>query len=321
MRTGSGVPGGWPRSPSLSEPAAHSADASARQLWLAAMPGVFVLLWSTGFIVAKYAVPHAPPLTFLLYRFAGTIAVLLPLIWLGRAPWPRTPLQWLHVAVAGTLLQAIYLGGVWYAIAQGMPAGASALIVGAQPLLTAVLASTVGERATARQWVGLALGFAGIALVLSDRLTLAGAGWHAAAINLLALAGITAGTLYQKKFGGPVDVRTASVIQFGASFVVLLPFAVATESLRVDHTVEFWLALGWSVVGLSLAAISLLLAMIRRGRATEVASLMYLTPPVTALMAWAWFGERLGLIAWAGIFVTMAGVALVLRRKASGGHR
>lgn len=279
------------------------------------MPIAFVLLWSTGFIVAKYAAPHAPPLTFLLYRFAATVALLLPLIWIGGAAWPRSPWQWLHVAVAGLLLQAVYLGGVWYAIAQGMPAGVSALIVGAQPLATALLGFTIGERASLRQWAGLALGFAGIALVLSDRLTLAGAGWPATAINVAALAGITAGTLYQKKFCGPVDLRTGSAIHFTASFLFLLPFALTTETLRVDYTVEFWLALAWSVVGLSLVAISLLLAMIRRGRATEVASLMYLTPPVTALMAWAGFGERLGLLAWAGVFVTMAGVALVLRAK------
>ncbi len=299
----------------MSEPAAVDSGGGARQAWLAAMPIVFVLLWSTGFIVAKYAAPYAPPLTFLLYRFVGIVAVLLPLSWVGGAPWPRGPLQWLHVAVAGMLLQAVYLGGVWYAIAQGMPAGVSALIVGAQPLLTALLGFTIGERASPRQWAGLVLGFAGVALVLSDRLTLAGVGWHATTINVAALAGITAGTLYQKKFCGPVDLRTGSAIQFGASFALLLPLALATETLRVDYTLEFWLALAWSVIGLSLVAISLLLAMIRRGRATEVASLMYLTPPTTALMGWAWFGERLGPLAWAGVFGTMAGVALVLSRS------
>ncbi|GAB4467655.1 MAG: DMT family transporter [Burkholderiaceae bacterium] len=298
----------------MSEQGATVATRHVRQAWVATMPAVFVLLWSTGFIVAKYAAPHAPPLTFLLYRFAGIVALLLPLIWASGAPWPRTPLQWLHVAVAGMLLQAVYLGGVWYAIAQGMPAGVSALIVGVQPLLTALVGFTVGERASRLQWSGLVLGFAGIVLVLSDRLTLAGAGWHATTVNVAALAGITAGTLYQKRFCGPVDLRTGSAIQFAASFLLLLPFALANETLRVEYTREFWLALAWSVVGLSLVAISLLLAMIRRGRATEVASLMYLTPPVTALMAWAWFGERLGIIAWAGVFVTMAGVAMVLKK-------
>jgi drug/metabolite transporter (DMT)-like permease len=288
-------------------------DAQPRS-WLAAMPLAFVLIWSTGFIVAKYAAPHAPPLTFLLARFAGAVLVLLPIVVLTRASWPRTARQWRDVAIVGLLLQATYLGGVWVAIALGMPAGISALLVGTQPLLTAMFGFTVGERATRLQWLGLIAGFAGIALVLSDRLTLAGVGPLALAANLLALAGITVGTLYQKRHGAGVDLRTGSVIQFAVSFVALLPIALATEKMHIRPTAEFWFALAWSVLALSLVAISLLLAMIRRGRATEVASLMYLTPPVTALMAWLVFGERLGPMAWAGVIVTMAGVALVLRK-------
>jgi drug/metabolite transporter (DMT)-like permease len=284
-----------------------------RHAWLGAMPFAFVLLWSTGFIVAKLAVPHAPPLTFLLYRFAGVVVVLLPIIALTNAPWPRSVAAWRDIAIVGVLLQATYLGGVWAAIALGMPAGVSALLVGAQPLVTALLGFTIGERATRVQWLGLLIGFAGIALVLSDRLTLAGVGPLALAVNLLALAGITAGTLYQKKHGGAADLRTGSLIQFAASFIVLLPFAIAFESGKVEFAPGFWLALAWSVLALSLVAITLLLVMIRRGRATDVASLMYLTPPMTAVMAWLAFGERLGLLSWAGVVVTMAGVAVVLR--------
>jgi drug/metabolite transporter (DMT)-like permease len=285
----------------------------ARQAWLAAMPFVFVLIWSTGFIVAKYAAPHAPPLTFLLFRYAGAVVVLLPIILLTRAPWPRTFTEWRDIAIVGLLLQATYLGGVWVAIALGMPAGVAALLVGTQPLFTAFFAFTVGERATRLQWTGLLIGFAGIALVLSDRLTLAGVGPLALSANLVALAGITIGTLYQKKHGGASDLRTGSLIQFAVSFIVTLPVALALESMHVDYTVEFWGALAWSVLALSLFAITLLLVMIRRGRATEVASLLYLTPPTTAVFAWLIFGERLGALAWAGVVVTMAGVALVLR--------
>jgi drug/metabolite transporter (DMT)-like permease len=285
----------------------------ARQAWLAAMPFVFVLIWSTGFIVAKYAAPHAPPLTFLLFRYAGAVVVLLPIILLTRAPWPRTFTEWRDIAIVGLLLQATYLGGVWVAIALGMPAGVAALLVGTQPLFTAFFAFTVGERATRLQWTGLLIGFAGIALVLSDRLTLAGVGPLALSANLVALAGITIGTLYQKKHGGASDLRTGSLIQFAVSFIVTLPVALALESMQVDYTVEFWGALAWSVLALSLFAITLLLVMIRRGRATEVASLLYLTPPTTAVFAWLIFGERLGALAWAGVVVTMAGVALVLR--------
>ena len=283
--------------------------------FVALMPAVFVLLWSTGFIVAKYASPHAPPLAFLLWRYASVVLVLLPVIALTRAPWPRNFGSWLHVAAVGVLLQATYLGGVWWAIAEGMPAAASALIVGMQPLLTALLARAVGERATVRQWMGLALGFGGVALVLSDRFTLQGVGLMPLAVNLLALAGITAGTLYQKRFGVGVDLRTASAIQFGASFIVTAPFVLASGKWQVDFAAEFWLALAWSVLVLSLAAMALLLTMIRRGRATDVASLMYLTPPATALLAWALFGEALGVKAWAGVLVAMIGVALVVRKR------
>lgn len=281
--------------------------------WFTAAPLGFVLLWSTGFIVAKYATPHAPPLTFLLYRFAGVILILLPLIAVSRASWPRTVRTWCDVAIVGVLLQATYLGGVWVAISMGMPAGVSALLVGAQPLLTAAFAFTVDERASRLQWSGLAIGFIGIVLVLSDRLTMSQVGVAALAINLLALVGITAGTLYQKRYVGEVDLRTGSVIQFAASFVVLLPIAWATESLEVDFALQFWIALGWSIVALSLIAITLLLVMIRRGRATDVASLMYLTPPATAVLAWLMFDEVIGPLAWGGVFVTMVGVALVLR--------
>ena len=281
----------------------------------AAMPVIFVFLWSTGFVVAKYAAPHAPPLTFLLWRYGAAVLVLLPLIAAMRAPWPRTPAAWLHVAAVGVLLQATYLGGVWWAIAEGVPAGASALIVGLQPLLTAFFAGAVGERTTARQWLGLALGFGGLALVLSDRLTLEGVGALPLLVNVLALAGITAGTLYQKRLGGNVDLRTGSAIQFGASFIATLPFVWLGSTFAVNLTGEFLFALAWSVLVLSLAAMALLLIMIRRGRATEVASLMYLTPPVTALLAWLLFGEVIGAQAWAGVLVTMSGVALVLNKR------
>jgi drug/metabolite transporter (DMT)-like permease len=290
-------------------------DAQVRARPPMLMPAVFVLLWSTGFIVAKYAAPHAPPLAFLLWRYAAVVVVLLPLVVVTAAPWPRNPAAWLHVAVAGVLLQATYLGGVWWAIAEGMPAGASALIVGLQPLLTAFFARAVGERATGRQWLGLVLGFGGVALVLSDRLTLQGVGAAPLAVNVLALAGITAGTLYQKRFCAGVDLRTASSIQFGAAFLATLPFALLDGSMQVDFAAEFWFALAWSVLVLSLVAMVLLLTMIRRGRATEVASLMYLTPPATALLAWWLFGEALGLLAWLGVLVAMSGVALVLHRR------
>jgi drug/metabolite transporter (DMT)-like permease len=291
---------------------ADSAD-SRSELWLAVVPVVFLLFWSTGFIVAKYAAPHAPPLTFLVWRFAGVLIVLLPLLLITRPEWPAAPRQWLAVMAAGLLLQAGYLGGVWWAIDRGMPAGLCALIVGLQPLATALLAGSVGERLDRRQWLGMAFGLAGITLVLSDRLTLQGVGPAVLGANVLALVSITLGTLVQKRHCGGVDLRAATTIQFVAALLVIAPLALLTESRSVQHTVEFWLALLWSILVLSLAAMVLLLGMIRRGRATSVASLMYLTPPLTSLLAWMLFDERLGAGAVLGLLVTMAGVGLVLR--------
>lgn len=275
------------------------------------MPLAFVLIWSTGFIVAKLAARHAPPLTFLAWRFSGAIVVMGAFALAMRAPWPRTLALWLHVVVAGLLLQATYLGGVWFAIARGVPAGVSALIVGTQPLLTAALAFTIGERVGWRQSAGLALGFVGVTLVLYDRLSWSGASAPALLVNVLALAGITAGTLYQKRHCGTVDVRTGTVIQYVVSLLVILPAALLLEDPKVDFAPDFWIALAWSVFGLSWFAITLLMLMIRRGRATEVASLMYLTPPATALLAWWVFGEQLGWRAWTGIAVAMTGVGMV----------
>jgi len=275
-----------------------------------ALPALFVLIWSTGFIVARYAAAHAPALSFLAARYGGTLVVLIGIILWTRAPWPGTRREWLGTIAVGLLLQAAYLGGVWVAIAAGMPAGVSALIVGTQPLLTAALAGTIGERASARQWAGLLVGFAGVCLVLSDRIALAGVSAGALVANLLALAGITAGTLLQKRIGAAVDLRTGAAIQFAASLAVTLPAAAWFDTRPIDPAPAFWIALAWSIFGLSLLAISLLLMMIRHGRATTVASLMYLTPVVTSLLAWLLFDQRLGLAAWCGIAVTMFGVAL-----------
>ena len=234
------------------------------------------------------------------------------ILWTG-APWPRTRQEWWGTAAVGVLLQASYLGGVWVAIAAGMPAGISALIVGTQPLFTAALAGTIGERTSARQWAGLLIGFAGVGLVLSDRIALAGVSAQALAANLLALGGITLGTLLQKRIGARVDIRTGSAVQFAASLVITLPLALCCDWGKIDPAPAFWLALAWSILGLSIGAISLLLLLIRRGRATTVASLMYLTPVVTTLLAWLLFGQRLGLFAWLGIAVTMVGVVLATR--------
>lgn len=285
--------------------------------WLSPIPLFFVFLWSTGFIVAKLGLPYAPPLTFLILRCLGVLAVLLPCIVLWRAPWPRG--QMLHVAVAGVLLQAGYLGGVWAAIKLGMPAGLTALIVGMQPILTAAAAPLIGERVLPRQWLGLLLGLSGVVLVVYAKIDLAGLSVTALLLCVLALLSITAGTMYQRRFCPRFDLRSGAVIQFAATIVVLTPLAIWLEGLEptfstVSWTGDFVAAWLWSVFALSIGAIFLLFKLISRSEATEVTSLLYLTPPTTAIMAWLLFGESFSLLGIAGMAVAVTGVAFVVRR-------
>lgn len=283
----------------------------------AGMPLLFVLIWSTGFIVAKFGLPYSPVMTFLLLRYLCVLLILVPAWLLVRAPWPKG--QVLPIAIAGVLLQAGYLSGVWAAIKLGMPAGLAALIVGLQPLLTAFGAPMIGEPVRARQWLGLILGLAGVALVVSNKLTATGSSIINVSLCLFALLSITAGTLYQKRFCPRFDLRSGAVIQFTASALVTLPFAILLEDLTptfdsVQWTLDFIGALCWSVFALSIGAIFLLFALIRQNAATRVSSLMYLTPPLTALIAWFLFGETLSILGAAGMLLAVVGVAFVVRR-------
>jgi drug/metabolite transporter (DMT)-like permease len=278
---------------------------------LSLMPVTFVLLWATGFIAAKFGLPYAGPMTFLLWRCGLVVLCMTLLALLFRARWPGIA-KAKHIAVAGVLLQAGYLGGVFASIAHGMPAGLSALIVSMQPVLTAIMGPLTGERVSLRQWGGFALGTLGVLVVVWDKLHLDGVGPLTVGLNLLALFSITAGAIYQKKFCGANDLRTQSVVQFAAAFVVLLPFGLMFETLAVNWTPQFGFALGWAVLALSLGSISLLLLMIRHGAVTQVASLFYLVPAVTAIMAYLMFDERLGVQALAGFVIALTGVALVV---------
>ena len=278
------------------------------------MPGVFVLIWSTGFVVARYGMPHAPPMGFLAWRFAlSVLAFGLWVLWSGAA-WPRGRRQWLHLAVVGTLIHAAYLGGVWSAIKQGIGAGTTALIVGLQPVLTALWVSASGQehRVAPRQWGGLGLGLAGLLLVVWDKL---GHG-EVTALNLglcvLALLAITSGTLYQKRFVAPCDVRTANLVQLLAAFLVTLPLALL-EHEPVQAQPALVGAMAWSVLVLTLGGSSLLYMMVQRGAATRVTSLMYLVPPCTAVLAWVLFGEKLTPWVLLGLALTALGVGLVVR--------
>ncbi len=283
-----------------------------------AVPGLFVLLWSSGFIGAKLGLPYAEPLTFLSLRFACVLLIMLPLVLAMRAPWPSSPHKALHIAIAGALIHAGYLGGVFSAIHHGMSAGVVALIVGIQPLLTAAVAGRMlGEHVTPRQWTGLALGISGVALVVWQNMSLQGLTPGSLALAVIALSSITFGTLYQKRYCPSFDARSGSVIQFTAALVMLLPLAWATETMRIEWTGEFVFALGWLVLVMSVGAITLLFRLIARGAATRVASLFYLTPAITALMAYLVFGETLTSLALIGMAIAIAGVAMINRRTAA----
>jgi len=289
--------------------------------WVKAMPAVFVLIWSTGFIVARYGMPYAPPFTFLLWRYFFSILCFLPWILLARVSWPRDRRQMLHLAVTGVLMHAGYLGGVWAAVKAGMGSGLSSLIVGIQPVLTAIWLSTLSRDAgqgtvSRRQWLGLLLGFAGLVMVVSrkfvqgtplDHVTFENMAWA-----VMALLAITTGTLYQKRFVQPCDVRTANTVQLMAAAVVTLPLAML-EPEAMQWNGQLIGAMAWSVLGLTLGGSSLLYLLIQRGAAATVASLMYLVPPTTALIAWVLFDEQITALTLLGTAITAVGVSLVVR--------
>ena len=285
------------------------------------MPAVFVLIWSTGFIVAKFGLPYAPPLTFLCIRYLLSIACFLIWIGLAKPKWPSSRQQWLHLGLTGVCMHAGYLGGVWVANKGGMGSGLAALVVCLQPVLTALWVSWIAsgdatqndQKVTFRQWLGLALGLGGLLLVVSRKF---GTGHEVTILTLgatvLALLSITAGTLYQKRFVKPTDVRTANVIQLAAALLVTLPLTFfESEAITWNH--HFVGALAWSVLVLTLGGSSLMYLLIQRGAVTAVTSLFYLVPPATALMAWALFGESITLVTVIGTALTALGVSLVVR--------
>lgn len=274
-----------------------------------AAPVLFVLLWSTGFIGAKLGLPYAGPMTFLGFRFVLVALVTAPLALLSGAHWPRRAIDLLHIAIVGLLMQFTYLGGVFIGIAHGVPAGISALIVGLQPILTAALAGLVlGERIRPRQWLGLALGLVGVALVvvnpaLFDRDRLGAAG-----VTIVAMVAITLGTLYQKRFCTKLDLRATVVIQNAVAGLAMVPAALVFETGGIQWSPRFLFAIAWLAIVLSVGATMLLFYLIRHGAASRVSSLFYLTPAVTAVMAFALFGERLSPLALVGMALAAAGV-------------
>jgi drug/metabolite transporter (DMT)-like permease len=278
-----------------------------------AAPAIFVVLWSTGFVVTKYALNNAEPLTYLAIRMAVVVAMMAVIVAVARPPWPdRVGIA--HSVVSGILVHGFYLGGTAVAIAHSIPAGLSALIPGLQPILTSTLANRwLGERVTPLQWTGLLLGLAGVVLILHDRPMSgeAGWGWLASGVSLVS---ITLGTLYQRRYCGKIDWRAGNLVQYAAVMIFFAAAAGMFETNVVHWTSEFVLSVAWLAVVLSIGSIGLLYWLIRRSAATSVASLFYLVPAVTAVMAFVLFGERLDAVAILGMIACAAAVFLVNRR-------
>lgn len=283
------------------------------RLAIATAPVLFVLLWSTGFIGARYGLPYIEPLTFLAVRMAFVVLIMAAIAFIGGAKVPNAR-EVQHALVAGSLVHGLYLGGVFTAISQGVPAGISALIPGLQPILTSTIANRfMGETVTRMQWLGLALGLAGVLLVLHDRnIVLAGStlGWIASFASLI---GITLGTLYQKRYCGGIDWRAGNLVQYIGAGVLFTLGAFTFETREVHWSGELIFALTWLVLVLSIAAIGLMYWLIRRSAATSFASLFYLVPVVTALFAFILFDERLDALSIVGMVICAAGVVLANR--------
>ena len=284
-------------------------------------PALFVVLWSTGFVGARYAMPHAEPFTFLALRFTLALCILLPWALVALRSNPITSWTVLaHAAIAGALIHAAYLGGVFFAVRHGLPVGIAALVAGLQPLLTAAIAAgMLGERLTGRHWIGLAAGLLGVVLVVAPKLgTTAGF----AAVTLvpagLGVVSIALGTVWQKRFVGALDLRIGAAAQYAGALGPALLVAFMSETMQLDWTVELVLSLLWLTFALSIGAVMLLLVLIRNGSVSGVASLFYLVPGVTALMAFVLFDERLAPIQLTGLVVAALGVSLATRgsRKA-----
>lgn len=289
------------------------------RLAIAAAPMLFVLLWSTGFIGARFGLPYIEPMTFLAVRMVFVVLIMASIALVGGARWPNPP-EIGHSLVAGWLVHGLYLGGVFIAISQGVPAGISALIPGLQPILTSTIANRfMGETVTKQQWLGLVLGLVGVVMVLHDRSIVAAGstlGWVASFASLL---GITLGTLYQKRYCGRIDWRTGNTVQY-AGALVLFSLAAFTFEARVIHwSAELVFAFAWLILVLSIAAVGLMYWLIRRSAATGFASLFYLVPVVTALLAFLLFGEKLDALSIAGMVVCAVGV--VLANRGIGGVR
>ncbi len=285
--------------------------------WLKAAPFVFLLLWSAGFPVAKLGLEHANPMTLLALRYVMVLVILLPIALVLRPPLPASRRAFLDVAIVGFLIQVVYFGLCYIAFRAGASAGAVAIIVCLQPILVALAAPRlVGEAVSGRVWLGLALGLMGALIVILSRSQLGGETVFGLICTAIALFGITGATLYEKRFGVSHHPVTANLIQYGVGAICTVPMAFALEDLHVDWSWQFAGVMVYLVLGNSILALSLLLAMIRAGAVSRVSALFYMVPPLAALFAWPMLGEKLPALGWAGMALAAVGVALASRKPA-----
>jgi len=281
-------------------------------------PAIFVLLWSTGWVVAKFGAIVSEPLTFLSIRYFTAAVLFGGLCLASGVSWPRDGRTVLHALVSGAFLHGLYLGAVWWAIGEGVPAALSSIIAALQPLMTALAAPfVIGERLSLQQKLGLGLGFLGVLLAVLPKFFGAGAAEmpaFAIVVNMLGMAAVTYGTIYQKQHLQKGDIRAIATLQYIGALAVTFPFALGLESLHVDFGLAFLALLAWSVLGISMGAILLLLYLIRRGQVSRAASLIYLVPPIAALQAAAIFGEELTVPMILGTAIVVAGVYLTNRK-------
>jgi drug/metabolite transporter (DMT)-like permease len=296
----------------------QASPSAGRPLWLLLAPAIFLVLWSGGFSIAKLGIRHAEPLTFLALRYAIVLIILIPFAVAMRPKWPGTFTQWFHIAMVGFLIQGVYFGLCYLAFYAKASSGTVAIIVCLQPILVGLAAPYFArERVSALRWIGLILGLAGAAIVIFAQSAIKAETSFGILCAVGGLLGITAGTLWEKRFGSNHHPIVSNMVQYVAGLLGTLPLTFATESLNVDWaSQEFLAALAYLVIGNSLISMTLLLAMIRAGEVSRVSSLFYLVPPVATLMAWPILGETMSPYAWLGMAVAAAGVAIASRKTA-----
>lgn len=282
-------------------------------------PFVFLLLWSGGYTFAKLGLQYAEPMTFLALRYACVLALMIPLFIIIRPRVPQRSINWFHLAMTGLLMQAVYFGMTYLAFADGLSAGGVALIVSLQPILVAIAAPyIVSEMVSRYRWVGLVLGLAGAAMVIGSRQEISTSSYIGVVFAVIGLVAMSAGSIYEKRFGLNQHPITASLVQFAVGFVVIAPIAYARETMQINFTPELLWSLAYLVIGNSIIAISLLLYMIREGEVSRVSALLFLVPPVASLLAWFVLGEAMPPLAWAGM--VLAGAGVMVASKATSGQ-